>query len=53
MIPKLDNKEGVLLYPIDNAVFFVYSSGPVTSKGMPERFWFSFTFMRISANVFD
>jgi hypothetical protein len=53
MIPELDNIQRIPFNLIDDAVFFVYSSGPVTSEGMPERLWFSFCFMRISKNVFD
>jgi len=53
MIFQLDNKQGFFFNFVNEAVFLIYSSGPITGKGVPERFWFSFSFIRISANVFD
>jgi len=53
MISKLDYKQGFFFNFVDDAVFLIYSSGPITSKGVPKRFWFSFPLIRISANVFD
>jgi hypothetical protein len=53
MIPELDDEERIFFDLVDETVFFVYSSGPITGKGMPQRFRFSLPFIRSSANIFD
>ena len=53
VIPELDDIQRIPFDLIDDAVLFVYPSGPVAREGMPERFRFSFPLLRISANVFD
>jgi hypothetical protein len=53
MIPELDDKERIFFDLVDETVFFVYSSGPVTGKGMPQRFRFSFSLVWRSANIFE
>lgn len=53
MISKLDNKRGFFLDFIDKSVFLIYPSGPITGKSVSKGFWFSFSLMRISADVFD
>jgi len=49
MIPELDDEKRILFDLIDEPVFFVYSSGPITKEGMPKRLWFSFSLIRCSA----
>jgi len=53
MIPELDDEKRIFFDLIDETVLFVYSSGPVTGEGMPQRLRFSLPFIWCSANIFD
>lgn len=52
MKPKLCDEKGVLFEFVNNPVFLIYSSGPITGQSMLERFWFSFSFIWRSFYVF-
>lgn len=53
MIPELDDEKRIFFDLIDEPVFFVYSSGPITGEGMPQSLRFSFSLIRCSANILD
>ena len=53
MIPELCDKQGILLDLIHEAMFLVYSPGPIAGQGMFKRLGFSLPFVGRSRDVPD
>ena len=53
VVPKLGNEQSVIRDLVNDAVFFVNSSGPVTSEAVFEGFRFADTLERFSFGFLD
>ena len=53
VIPQLGNKQSVFRDLVNDAVFFVDSPRPVTSKAVFERLWLADSFKWLPLGLFD